>query len=118
MVYTYYSYMHTVTCYSPTETFTRDVLELSLPEFVVGVENTSIGWRYSSLSCQPAGFTIEGYATREDIPTGTPTLTLHAPSSPLTFPSNTTHQTQYWRLLASDCASDSAIKYYQLDNGE
>ena len=54
----------------------------------------------------------------------TPTLTLNATSSPLTFPTNSTHGALYWRLLAHEhsgtpCARDSAVRYCQLDtNGE
>ena len=98
----------------------HDVLELYYPEFGVGAENTSIGWRYSSLTCQPTVFTLQGYADRNAIMQDTPTLTLNATSSPLTFPTNTTHGALYWRLLAHEhsgtpCARDSAVRYYQLD---
>ena len=104
------------------------MLELYYPEFSVGPVNTSIGWTYSSLTCHPAVFTIEGYAHREDIMPdnmGTPTLTLNSTSSVLTFPTDMTNgHSLYWRLLAHEesgtpCAQDSAVRYYQLDtNGE
>ena len=102
----------------------RDVLEFSYPQFSVGPVNTTIGWTYSSLTCHPSVFIIQGYADRDGIPDN-PSLNLTSTSSVLTFPTNITNGSLYWRLLAHDvagtpCAQESGLRYYQLDssNGE
>ena len=64
------------------DTVRRDVLELHYPELSVGPVNTSIGWTYSNLTCQPSVFTIEGYDPVPDHPYNfsTPFLTLTSTS--------------------------------------
>ena len=109
------------------DTVRRDVLELYYPELSVGPVNTSIGWTYSNLTCQPSVFTIEGYdAVPDPLQPSSPPLTLTSTSSVLTFPTSTihhniTHASFYLRLLAHDvsgtsCAQDSAVMYYHLNN--
>ena len=109
------------------DTVRRDVLELHYPELSVGPVNTSIGWTYSNLTCQPSVFTIEGYdAVPVPLQLSSPPLTLTSTSSVLTFPTSTihhniTHASFYLRLLAHDesgtaCAQDSAVMYYHLNN--
>ena len=111
------------------DTVRRDVLELHYPELSVGPVNTSIGWTYSNLTCQPSVFTIEGYdAVPDPLQLSSPPLTLGltSTSSVLTFPTSTihhniTHASFYLRLLAHDvsgtaCAQDSAVMYYYLNN--
>ena len=109
------------------DTVRRDVLELHYPELSVGPVNTSIGWTYSNLTCQPSVFTIEGYdAVPDPLQLSSPPLTLTSTSSVLTFPTSTihhniTHASFYLRLLAHDvsgtaCAQNSAVMYYHLNN--
>ena len=109
------------------DTVRRDVLELHYPELSVGPVNTSIGWTYSNLTCQPSVFTIEGYdAVPDPLKLSSPPLTLTSTSSVLTFPTSTihhniTHASFYLRLLAHDvsgtaCVQDSAVMYYHLNN--
>ena len=109
------------------DTVRRDVLELHYPELSVGPVNTSIGWTYSNLTCQPSVFTIEGYdAVPDPLQLSSPSLTLTSTSSVLTFPTSTihhniTHASFYLRLLAHDvsgtaCAQDSTVMYYHLNN--
>ena len=109
------------------DTVRRDVLELHYPQLSVGPVNTSIGWTYSNLTCQPSVFTIEGYdAISDPLQLSSPPLTLTSTSSVLTFPTSTihhniTHASFYLRLLAHDvsgtaCAQDSAFMYYHLNN--
>ena len=105
-------------------------MELYYPELSVGPVNTSIGWTYSNLTCQPSVFTIEGYdAVPDPLQLSSPPLTLTSTSSMLTFPTSTihhniTHASFYLRLLAHDvsgtaCAPNSTLIYYQLNkNGE
>ena len=83
------------------------------PYFSVGPVNTTIGWTYSNLTCHPSVFIIQGYADRDDIPDN-PSLNLTSTSSVLTFPTNITNGSLYWRLLAHDvagtpCAQESAL---------
>ena len=97
----------------------RDTLELSYPLFSVGPDNTTIRWTYSNLTCHPSVFIIQGYADRDDIPDN-PSLNLTSTSSVLTFPTNITNGSLYWRILAHDvagtpCAQESAVQYYHLD---
>ena len=97
----------------------RDILELSYQQFSVGPVNTSIGWIYSSQTCHPSVFIIQGHADRDDIPHN-PSLNLTSTSSVLTFPTNITNGSLYWRLLAHDvagtpCAQESAVLFYYLD---
>ena len=85
--------------------------------------NTTIGWTYSNLTCHPSVFIIQGYADRDDIPDN-PSLNLTSTSFVLTFPTNITNGSLYWRLLAHDvagtlCAQESALAYYYLNiNGK
>ena len=98
-------------------------MELLYPHFSVGPVNTTIGWTYSNLTCHPSVFIIQGYACREDIPDNS-SLNFTSTSSVLTFPTNITNGSLYWRLLAHDvagtpCAQESAVLFYYLDaNGE
>ena len=92
---------------------------LDHPQFRMGPVNTTIGWTYSNLTCHPSVFIIQGYADRNDIPDN-PSLNLTSTSSVLTFPTNITNGSLYWRLLAHDvagtpCAQESI--YYMDDNG-
>ena len=80
------------------------------------VECWSLGWTYSNLTCHPSVFTIQGHVDISDNPS--PNLT--STSSVLTFPTNITNGSLYWRLLAQDvtgtpCAQESARVYYYLD---
>ena len=101
----------------------RDVLELSYPLLSIGPVTTTIGWTYSNLTCHPSVFIIQGYADRDDIPDN-PSLNLTSISSVVTFPTNITNGSLYWRLLAHDvagtpCAQESALIYYYLNvNGK
>ena len=101
----------------------RDVLELSYPLLNIGPVNTTIGWTYSNLTCHPSVFIIQGYADRDDIPND-PSLILTSTSSVLTFATNITNGSLYWRLLAHDvagtpCVQESALVYYYLNvNGK
>ena len=116
--------------YTVTDIVRRDVLELHYPELSVGPVNTSIGWTYSNLTCQPSVFTIEGYdAVPDPLQLSSPPLTLTSTSSVLTFPTSTIHQSIthasfYLRLLAHDvsgtaCAPNSTLIFYKLNkNGE
>ena len=100
------------------ETSVPDVLELYYPQFSVGAVNTSMGWTYSNLTCHPSVFTIEGYAAIPPDQLATPTLTLNSTSSGLTFPTNMTNGSLYWRLLAHEGAGrpcDTVNVYYQLN---
>ncbi len=92
----------------------RDVLELDYTRLNIGVINANIAWRYSSQTCQPSVFTIEGYTS------------INSTSTEIRVPTNTiqhniTTGALYLRLLAHDesgntCAQDSAAWYYRLDN--
>ena len=98
----------------------NDSLELSYPSLSTGPVNTTIGWTYSNLTCHPSVFIIQGYADRDDIPDN-PFLNLTSTSSVLTFPTNITNGSLYWRILAHDvagtpCAQESALMYYYLDS--
>ena len=95
----------------------RAVLDYS--QFSIGPVNTTIGWTYSNLTCYLSVFIIQGYADSDDIPDN-PSLNLTSTSSVLTFPTNITNGSLYWRLLAHDvagtpCAQESV--YFQTANG-
>ena len=101
----------------------RDVLELDYSRLMIGVVNTSIAWRYSSLTCQPSVFIIEGYAGREEISNNTPTVTLNSTSTEIRLPTMcfyTNGGALYLRLLAYNelgdaCAQHSAVHFYKLE---
>ena len=104
---------------STQEDETQERAYLDYPQFSVGPVNTTIGWTYSNLTCHPSVFIIQGYADRDDIP-DTPSLNLTSTSSVLTFPTNITNGSLYWRLLAHDvagtpCALESV--YFKKTNG-
>jgi hypothetical protein len=97
----------------------RDVLEFSY--IGVGPINTTVRWRYSSLTCHPSVFSIQWYTTPNPDQLDTPLLMLNSTSSGITFPTNITNGSLYWRLLAHEgagilCARDvSANRYYLWD---
>ena len=101
----------------------RDVLEFDYTQFSVGPVNTTIGWTYRNLTCQPTVFMVEGYNNTATITTGQPMLTLNSTSTMTLLP-NISTVPLYLRLLAYDetgtsCAEDSAVRYYRVDsNGE
>ena len=92
-------------------------------QFSVGPVNTTIGWTYRNLTCQPTVFMVEGYNDTATITTGQPVLTLNSTSTMTLLP-NISTVPLYLRLLAYDetgtsCAEDSATRYYIVDsNGE
>ena len=98
----------------------RDVLELDYTRLRISAVNTTIAWRYSSLTCQPSVFTVEEYADRDTL-RGTSIIAINSSSTELMIPQDTTSRALYLRILAYDefgmqCAVDSAVKYYKLDN--
>ena len=123
---TQYTSIHPISSYF---TFTvdtvvaRDVLEFDYTQFSVGPVNTTIGWTYRNLTCQPTVFMVEGYNDTATITTGQPVLTLNSTSTMTLLP-NISTVPLYLRLLAYDetgtsCAEDSAARYYRVDsNGE
>ena len=109
--------------YPTVEVAVRDVLEFDYTQFSVGPVNTTIGWTYSNLTCQPTVFMVEGYNDTATITTAQPVLTLNSTSTMALLP-NISTAPLYLRLLAYDetetsCAEDSALRYYRVDsNGE
>ena len=106
------------TCYQLP--YRAQLQEMSYPLLGTGSVNTTIGWTYSSLTCHTSVFIIQGYADRDDIPDNR-SLNLSSTSSVLTFPTNITNGSLYWRLLAHDvagtpCAQESALMYYYFDS--
>ena len=92
---------------------------LDNPQFSIGPLNTTIGWTYSSLTCHPSVFIVQGYADRDDIPDN-PSLNLTSTSSVLTFPTNITNGSLYWRLLAHDVAGTPCVQesvHFKKTNG-
>ena len=109
----------------------RGVLELDYTRIRISAVNTTIAWRYSSFTCRPSVFTVEGYVSREmalNLSTSSvrPTLALNSTSTKLMIPTSTiephiTSGALFFRLLAfnqsgTQCASDSSVVYYRLDN--
>ena len=102
-------------------TTTDSVLEFDYTQF--SAVNTTIGWTYRNLTCQPTVFMVEGYYDTATITTGQPVLTLNSTSTMTLLP-NISAVPLFLRLLAYDetgtsCAEDSATRYYRVDsNGE
>ena len=109
----------------------RDMLELDYTRLRIGAVNSTIAWRYSSLTCQPSVFTVEGYVSREmalNLSTSSvrPILALNSTSTELVIPTSIiephiTSGALFFRLLAfnqsgTQCASDSSVLYYWLEN--
>ena len=97
----------------------RGVLELDYTQYSVGPVNTTIGWTYRDLTCQPAVFVVEGYEDKDAILADEPMLTLNSTSTMVLLP-NINNVPLYLRLLAYDetganCAQGSEVIYYQLD---
>ena len=101
----------------------KDILEFDYTQLSVGLVNTTIGWTYRNLTCQPTLFMVEGYNDTATITTGQPVLTLNSTSTMTLLP-NISTVSLYLRLLAYDetgtsCAEDSGVRYYTVgSNGE
>ena len=115
--------MHSSTKISISENVAaNNVLEFDYTQLSVGPVNTTIGWTYRNLTCQPTVFMVEGYNDTATITTGQPVLTLNSTST-MTLLLNISTVPLFLRLLAYDetgtsCA-EAAIRYYSVDsNGE
>ena len=86
-------------------------------QYSVGPVNTTIGWTYRNLTCQPAVFTVEVYDDIMSVP-DEPVLTLNSTSTTILLPNmdNFTLRFLAYDKTENNCAQDSAFKYYTLDS--